>query len=64
MIWWAYAGLSGAVVASIVLVAFLIGVPQNALVQIATTAASVMLGGAMLANIAAILMRGPKRQQR
>ena len=64
MIWWAYAGLSGAVVGSVVLMAWIIGVPQHALMQIATTTASVMLGGAILANIAAIMFRGPKRVRR
>jgi len=64
MVWWAYAGLSGAVVGSVVLMAFIIGVPQSALVQIATATASVMLGGAMLANIALVMLRGPKRARR
>ncbi len=64
MILWAYAGLSGAVVGSIVLMAWIIGVPQNALVQIATTSASVMLGAAMLANIAVIMFRASKRARR
>ena len=64
MIWWAYAGLSGAVVGSVVLMALIIGVPQNALMQIATTTASVMLGGAIVVNIAAMMLRGPRRARR
>ena len=61
MIWWAYAGFSGAVVCSIVLMALIIGVPQNALMQIATAAASIMLGAAIFAHIAVIMLRRPKR---
>ena len=64
MIWWAYAGLSGAILSSIVLTVWLIGAPASALVQIATTTASVMLAGAMIANIAAIMVRNSKRPQR
>jgi len=64
MIWWAYAGLSGAIVSSVVLTTWLIGAPASALVQIATTTASLMLAGAMIANIATIMVRGSKRPQR
>jgi len=57
MIWWAYAGLSGAVVFSIVLTALTIGAPTGAIVQLSVWSASVMLGLAMLANILATATR-------
>ncbi len=64
MIWWAYAGLSGAIVSSFVFVAWIVGVPANALVQLAVATASVMLTGAMLASLAAIMFRRPRSGRR
>ena len=57
MIWSAYAALAGTVVASLVLLAWIVGVPQEALVRIAFqgTAAFTALG--MLVHLTAIAMR-------
>jgi uncharacterized membrane protein YeaQ/YmgE (transglycosylase-associated protein family) len=57
MIWWAYAGLSGAIVSSFVFLAWIVGVPANALAQLAIATASVMLIGAMIASLAAAAFR-------
>lgn len=57
MILWAYAGLSGAIVSSFVFMAWIVGVPANGLVQLAAVTSSVLLAGAMLANLTATVFR-------
>lgn len=64
MIWWAYAGLSGAIVSSLVFVAWIVGVPANALVQLAVASSSVMLIGAMVASLTAAAFRRRPRHSR
>ena len=59
MIWWAYAGFSGSIVMSLVMVAWTIGVPSNAIMQLAVATSSMLLGGAMLANLCTIVLRRP-----
>jgi uncharacterized membrane protein YeaQ/YmgE (transglycosylase-associated protein family) len=64
MIWWAYAGLSGAIVSSLVFVAWIVGVPASALAQLAIATASIMLIGAMVVTLAAAAFRRRPRHLR
>jgi hypothetical protein len=64
MIWWAYAGLSGAIVLSLVFIAWIVGVPANALMQLAVATASVMLIGAMVVSLTAAAFRRRPRHSR
>lgn len=57
MVWLAYAGFTGAVVFSILLLAWTIGVPSEAMVQLAVTTTAVMLGCGMVMNLCIVALR-------
>jgi hypothetical protein len=57
MIWSAYAGLAGTVVASLVLLAWIVGVPQEALVRIAVQGSAAFMALGMLVHLTAIAVR-------
>jgi hypothetical protein len=57
MIWSAYAGLAGTVVASLVLLAWIVGVPQEALVRIAVQGSAAFMAVGMLVHLTAIAVR-------
>ena len=57
MIWWAYAGLSGAIIFSLLSTAWMIGMPADGLVTLVIHASLVMLALAMIANILGMVFR-------
>jgi hypothetical protein len=57
MIWWAYAGLTGTIVLSLVLVAWIVGVPANGLMQLAIATTTLMLVTGMLVSLAVVAVR-------
>ena len=59
MIWWAYAGLSGAITFSLLSAAWMMGMPKDALVNLVIHVSLIMLALAMVANILGILFRRP-----
>jgi hypothetical protein len=59
MIWWAYAGLSGAIVFSVLSAAWMMGMPKDGLVNLVIDSSLLMLAVAMLANILGIVFRRP-----
>jgi len=57
MIWWAYAGFSGAILISVVLMALTMGMPSAVILQLTVAIGSVMLGGAMFASLCLLALR-------
>jgi hypothetical protein len=57
MVWRAYAGLSGAVVLSVVVLALTMGMPTKSIMQVAGATSAVMLGGAMFATLCFMAFR-------
>ena len=51
MIWLGYAGLSGAIVFSVALVALVMGMPSAMIVRLAIETAVLLLGAAMMASV-------------
>ncbi len=57
MIWSAYAGLAGAIVLSMVFLAWIVGVPQEALVRIAVQGTAFFMGFGMFIHLCALALR-------
>lgn len=61
MIWSAYAALAGAIVASMVLLAWIVGVPQESLMRIAVQGSAFFMALGMLVHLFAIAVRRRRR---
>lgn len=57
MVWLAYLGLSGSILFAISCATLLMGAPPKVVVELAVSASSVMLAGAMFVNLCVVALR-------
>lgn len=61
MIWWGYAGLSAAILFSLVLIALIIGVSTGTVLALAANTATVLLALGVFVHVCAITLRNRRR---
>jgi hypothetical protein len=57
MIWSAYAGLAGTIVVSLVFLAWIVGVPEQAMIRIAVQGTAFFMAIGMIVHLCAIAIR-------
>ena len=61
MIWWGYAGFSGAIVISLALLAFIVGVSVEGILALTANTASALLAFGILVHACALGLRRRRR---
>jgi len=61
MIWWGYAGLSGAIISSLVLIALIIGVSTESILALVANTGAALLAVGMLVHLCVIALRNRRR---
>jgi hypothetical protein len=64
MIWWGYAGLSGAIIFSLALIAAIVGVSLEGILALIANAGAALLALGMLVHLCAMTVRSRRRSQR
>jgi hypothetical protein len=64
MIWWGYAGLSGAIVVSLALIAVIVGVSVEGILALAANAGAGLLALGLLVHLGALAVRNLRRSHR